>query len=149
MTEQEGFIPIPNKIFDKYMRELKPTEFLVLCAIIRKTWGWRKKQDKISVSQLMELTSCTNKTIISSLNELEKRKIISTKKRFKKTTKIRLNLEPSSGIFTLGKGSSSGKFPSESSGIFTHTTIHNNTNKPRQDSSPILGGLIDYREYED
>ena len=111
MTEQEGFIPIPNKIFDKYMRELKPTEFLVLCAIIRKTWGWRKKEDKISVSQLMEITSCTNKTIISSLNELEKRKIISTKKRFKKTTKIRLNLKSSSGIFIQGKASSSGKFP--------------------------------------
>ena len=149
MPEQEGFIPIPNKIFDKYMKELKPTEFLVLCAIIRKTWGWRKKEDKISVSQLMELTRCTNKTIISSLNELEKRKIISTKKRFKKTTKIRLNLKPSSGIFTQGKGSSSGKFPSESSGIFTHTTIHNNTNKPQRDSSPILGGLVDWREYED
>ena len=130
MTEQEGFIPIPNKIFDKYMRELKPTEFLVLCAIIRKTWGWRKKEDKISVSQLMELTSCTNKTIISSLNELEKRKIISTKKRFKKTTKIRLNLKSSSGIFT-------------------HTTIHNNTYKPQRDPSPILGGLMDWREYED
>ena len=69
--------------------------------------------------------------------------------RFKKTTKIRLNLKPSSGIFTLGKDSSSGKFPSESSGIFTHTTIHNNTNKPRQDTSPILGGLVDWREYED
>tara|TARA_R100000329_G_C7604541_1_gene214473 strand:+ start:558 stop:1007 length:450 start_codon:yes stop_codon:yes gene_type:complete len=149
MTEQEGFIPIPNKIFDKYMRELKPTEFLVLCAIIRKTWGWRKKEDKISVSQLMELTSCTNKTIISSLNELEKRKIISTKKRFKKTTKIRLNLKSSSGIFTQGKASSSGKFPSESSGIFTHTTIHNNTYKPQRDPSPILGGLMDWREYED
>ena len=100
MTEQEGFIPIPNSIFDKHMRELKPTEFLVLCAIIRKTWGWRKKEDRISVSQICAATNLSNRTIIDCLKVLEEKKIISTKKRHNRTTKIRLNLDKTSEKFS-------------------------------------------------
>ena len=143
MTEQEGFIPIPNKVFDKYMVDLKPSEFMVLCAIIRKTWGWRKKEDKISISQLAALTKLSRQTIVNSLKFLQTQKLISTKKRHNQITKIRLEIP------SLNSRPPSLNFSTEGSLNSRHTTIHNNTNKPRQDSSPILGGLIDYREYED
>ena len=96
----EGFIPIPNSIFDKYLGELTPSEFSVLMAIIRKTWGWNKTKDRISVSQISMATNLTNKTIINSLKVLEQKKIISTKKRHNRTTKIRLRLNKTSGKFT-------------------------------------------------
>jgi len=142
MTEQEGFIPIPNSIFDKYMKELSHNEFLVLLAIIRKTWGWNKTEDRISVSQISGMTNYSKPTIIKSLSNLEKIGLISTKKRHNRTTKIKL---------LLGK-----KFLPHGKEIlpqvvkkFNTQQYNNNTYKPRQDTSPILGGLMDWREYED
>ena len=149
MIEQEGFIPIPNSIFDKHMKELKPTEFLVLCAIIRKTWGWRKKEDRISVSQICAATNLSNRTIIDCLKVLEEKKIISTKKRHNRTTKIRLNLDKTSEKFSPQTNQTGEKFSPQLVKNFHTQQYNNNTYKPRQDTSPILGGLMDWREYED
>lgn len=87
-----GFTQIPNEIFDKYQKELKPSEFSVLLAIIRKTWGWNKTEDKISVSQISTASNMSNKTVVRCIKCLENKKIISTKKRHNQTTKIKILL---------------------------------------------------------
>lgn len=145
----EGFILIPNSIFDKYLSELTPSEFSVLMAIIRKTWGWNKTEDRISVSQISMATNLTNKTIINSLKVLEQKKIISTKKRHNRTTKIRLRLNKTSGNFTPQTYQTSGKFTPQLVENLHTQQYNNNTYKPRQDTSPILGGLIDLSQFED
>jgi len=145
----EGYIPIPNSIFDKYLGELTSSEFSVLMAIIRKTWGWNKTEDRISVSQISTATNLTNKTIINSLKVLEQKKIISTKKRHNRTTKIRLRLDKTSGIFTPQTHQTSGKFTPQLVENLHTQQYNNNTYKPQRDTSPILGGLIDLSQFED
>ena len=131
----EGFIPIPNSIFDKYLGELTSSEFSVLMAIIRKTWGWNKTEDRISVSQISSMTNYSKPTIIKSLSSLEKIGIISTKKRHNRTTKIKL---------MLGK-----EFLPQVVKKFNTQQYNNNTYKPRHQDNVVLGGLMDFSQFED
>lgn len=145
----EGYIPIPNSIFDKYQKELKPSEFSVLLAIIRKTWGWNKTEDRISVSQICTATNLSNRTVIDSLKVLEQKKIISTKKRHNRTTKIRLRLDKTSEKISPQTHQTSEKFSPQLVKNLHTQQYNNNTYKPQRDTSPILGGLIDLSQFED
>jgi len=54
---EDGHIDIANEIAEKLAKvNLSPYEWRLLWAIWRKTWGWHKKMDSISGSQLRELT---------------------------------------------------------------------------------------------
>lgn len=69
-----SFIPntasIPNILFDYWMRKLTDGEFKVLMAIARKTYGWRKKCDTISLRQIEHLTSLSRKGITKMIDSL-------------------------------------------------------------------------------
>ncbi len=145
----EGFIPIPNSIFDKYQKELKPSEFSVLMAIIRKTWGWNKTEDRISVSQICTATNLSNRTVIDSLKVLEQKKIISTKKRHNRTTKIRLRLDKTSEKISPQTHQTSEKFSPQLVKNLHTQQYNNNTYKPRHQDNVVLGGLMDLSEFED
>jgi len=138
----EGYIPIPNSIFDKYMKELGHNDFIILLAIIRKTWGWNKTEDRISVSQISSMTNYSKPTIIKSLSSLEKIGIISTKKRHNRTTKIKLML----GKEFLPHGK---EILPQVVKKFNTQQYNNNTYKPRHQDNVVLGGLMDLSQFED
>lgn len=131
----EGFTQIPNIIFDKYQKELKASEFSVLLGIIRKTWGWQKKEDRISVSQLMESTGSSKQTVIRCLASLEKKGLISTQKKYHKTTKIRVDI----GGTKFRPPSTKNRPQSGTKNRHTKETINKYI-----DDSPILGGLMQF-----
>jgi phage replication O-like protein O len=60
---------------------LTGTELSIILVIIRKTWGWKKKEDYISLSQFEELCNVTRRSIIKSTRSLEDKNII-IRKRF-------------------------------------------------------------------
>lgn len=62
--EQE-FMMMHNSIVDTIMPLCSNTEFKVLIAIFRKTRGWDKDVDRISYSQLMEMTGIKSSATIS------------------------------------------------------------------------------------
>ena len=70
-----NFTQIPNEYFDVIMQELNGSENLVFLAIMRKTFGWKKKKDRISYSQIMEMTGISSRSTISNaikkLTEME------------------------------------------------------------------------------
>jgi hypothetical protein len=76
--------PVPNTLFDRYLRELKLAELKVLLIIIRQTLGWedkktkteRKELDWISGSQLVMKTGCSKRTINSAIEILMQKKLI-------------------------------------------------------------------------
>lgn len=70
--EQQGnFTQIHNVVFDVIMAQVKPTSFKVLMAIIRKTVGWHKEEDRISFSQLQQITGIKSvDTIYLAIEEL-------------------------------------------------------------------------------
>jgi len=48
------FTQVPDAVFDVLMSRLSEAEFKVLCYIVRRTFGFRKDEDDISLKQLVE-----------------------------------------------------------------------------------------------
>ena len=76
--------PVPNVIFDRYLRDLNLAELKVLLVVIRQTLGWadrrgrygRKETDWISGSQLREKTGSSERAITSAIEILVKKRLI-------------------------------------------------------------------------
>jgi len=62
---------IPNIIFDYWMEKLTPAEFKALLCICRKTYGWHKARDSISITQIQKLTGLSRRGIFYSLTRLQ------------------------------------------------------------------------------
>ena len=68
---KQNFFLCPNFLVDDLMRHLTPAENLLLFVIIRKTAGWNKICDPISLKQFRELTGIkSNKTLLRALKRL-------------------------------------------------------------------------------
>ena len=65
-----GFTAVPNLILDSCTKLFTPAEFMILMVIIRKTIGWHKSVDTISLSQFMKYTSLSRNTCIKVLKKL-------------------------------------------------------------------------------
>jgi len=76
--------PVPNVIFDIYLKELNSAELKVLLVVIRQTFGWadrrgmfgRKETDWISGKQLIQKTGSSKRAITSAIDVLVRKKII-------------------------------------------------------------------------
>ncbi len=67
-----NYTQIPNVIFDYWMEKLTPAEFKVLLCICRKTFGWHKSRDKISLKQIMDMTGLSSRSsLVKTLTNLE------------------------------------------------------------------------------
>ena len=55
---------------------LSGQEWQVLWVILRKTWGWNKKKDRISLSQIAGFTSMNRSGVVRILNKLIKRGVL-------------------------------------------------------------------------
>ena len=78
---ENGFIRIANELFDALMRYSPGrTEHQVLFAIIRLTYGWNKKEGKISISRLQKLTGKSRRMIIYALKNLESKNMVTIKR---------------------------------------------------------------------
>ncbi|CAM3862421.1 replication protein [Avibacterium endocarditidis] len=68
------FIPnsfqLPNVVVDDLIRDLTGAELKCYLVIVRKTKGWNKDCDAISISQLMEMTGLSNRAVIDACNHL-------------------------------------------------------------------------------
>jgi len=71
----EGFTATPNLFLDN-LYLFPPSEGYVLLTIIRKTIGWHKEWDRISLSQLSKITGLTKRTIQKSTARLVKKGFI-------------------------------------------------------------------------
>ena len=100
MLEVPNHTQIPNVIIDQHMSELSHAQFKVLMAICRKTIGWHKQSDYISISQIVELAGVSNKTVVGAIKQLEKKGFIVTQKTNRSTTLITINYEVTSVLST-------------------------------------------------
>lgn len=81
MTEETSkIIPnsyqTPNYLVDVLMRLLSGNEQKCLDVTCRKTFGWQKRSDRISKSQLMELTGLSESTVDKCMAELVKYRVV-------------------------------------------------------------------------
>lgn len=74
---EDGYTRIANELLEALCVAMPgATEGQIIWAILRKTYGWKKKSDKISINQLCELTGKSRRMIIYAMQNLEAKKII-------------------------------------------------------------------------
>ena len=74
---ENNFTQGPNDILEALARtRLSPYESNVILFIIRKTFGWNKTEDWISLSQIAEGTKIAKPNVCRTLNSLKRRNII-------------------------------------------------------------------------
>lgn len=77
--KENGFIPIANEIAEALAQtHLTPAEWQILWVVLRKTWGWSKKVDYISLSQLEKFTGLSHRIICKAKQSLVSKKALST-----------------------------------------------------------------------
>lgn len=69
--KENGFTPIANEILERLVNiDLLGAEFRILLFIIRKTYGYQKKQDRISFTQFEQATGISRQTINKTIKNL-------------------------------------------------------------------------------
>jgi len=66
----------PNDLFDHWLPHLGEAELKVLLVIMRKTFGWHKKRDRISITQLSKITGLLRETVINATKSLQSKGVI-------------------------------------------------------------------------
>jgi phage replication O-like protein O len=72
-----NYTQVPNDLLDQMLPFLCEGELKVLLVIIRKTMGYHKIRDKISLSQLEKFTGLTRTNILSAIKKLISKGVIS------------------------------------------------------------------------
>jgi phage replication O-like protein O len=67
--QPEGWTAVPNELLD-HMGDLGNAELRVLLALIRKTAGYQKESDRVSVSQLATMTGLTTRNAQAAVTKL-------------------------------------------------------------------------------
>lgn len=82
--KENGYVAIANDIIEALAKAMPGhTEGQIICAVLRKTYGWNKKEDAISISQLCELTGKSKRSVIYSLQNLEAKHMIVVRRAYK------------------------------------------------------------------
>lgn len=78
---EDGFTMIANELYDALIGiRISGEENQCLRMIIRKTYGWGKKEDIISLSQFTTATGMRKQHVVRSINKLKDKNMIVTKK---------------------------------------------------------------------
>lgn len=73
----DGFCPVPTEIIEAMASgRLTSREFQIVCAVIRKTFGWNKQEDTISGSQFSALTGMKRQDCSSIVSRLIQRGVL-------------------------------------------------------------------------
>lgn len=86
-----NYTQIPNIVIDYWSSVLTPAEFKVLIFICRKTFGFQKKSDKISLSQIMKANKLSDRGALNCIETLEKKHKLLKVKRKKKPGRNDMN----------------------------------------------------------
>lgn len=75
--KENGYTPIANEILQQIVNTpLLGSEFQILLFIIRKTYGFQKKEDWISITQFQKSTGLSRPTVVKSIKNLIHRNMI-------------------------------------------------------------------------
>ena len=75
--KENGYTAIANEILERlYAIPLSGSEYKIILCILRKTYGWRKKSDRISLSQLVTETKLSRKQVCESINKLVTKRLL-------------------------------------------------------------------------
>jgi len=89
---ENGYVKISNELLEAMALGFPGfTEGSIIMCILRKTYGWNKKSDTISISQLVKMTGRSRRMVIYALQNLEAKKMIFISRSFQKVNEITFN----------------------------------------------------------
>ena len=89
---EDGHVDIANEIVEAFAKFFPSHgEGQIIWAILRKTYGWHKKEDYISISQIMEMTGISRRMVIYCLQNLEAKKMIIVRRKRGRGVKNEIN----------------------------------------------------------
>lgn len=92
--KENGFTSIANELMEKLASaSLNGSEFRICIFVLRKTWGWKKKDDSISISQIEEGTGLSRKMAVETLNKLVTKRLLVKTKKYVNTLQFNKNHE--------------------------------------------------------
>ena len=139
MSNESKFIPnflqVPNAVIDELLPDLTGAELKCYLVVIRKTKGWNKESDNISISQFMKATGLSNSAVIKACESLVKYGLL-----------VKENGSRNTGIYAVNSYSkttyekSSQVTCEESSHTINNikNTIQNTNKKTKQKSAVVL-----------
>lgn len=71
MLNNPHTVPTPDDLFDIYMKDLSGPELKIIMSVVRKTIGFCKEWDRISLSQFQQMTNLTKDTIATTIPLLD------------------------------------------------------------------------------
>ena len=78
---EDGHTQIANELMDAFCRCFPGGSVAqTLLAILRQTYGWHKKEDTISISQLSKMTTLSRRAVIYAIQNLEAMRMITVKR---------------------------------------------------------------------
>lgn len=128
---------LPNALVDeKYLVELKGSALSMYIFIVRKTRGWQKECDRISLSQFSEFTGYNKDAVLTGVNKLVSLGLVKRVTFENKTSYYELNDQPlppesllSENPLAENQTSAVGKSAKLLSENQTHNNKENNLNK--------------------
>lgn len=137
-----NFTQIPNYFLDEINSDgrFSSADFKILLTIARKTYGWHKDRDRISLSQMEKLTGLSKNTVRKSIDNLKKHNLIihESGDNSGKISEYEIN-DAMSNFDTGSKKAMSKSDTGPMSKI--DTTKYSNINKANEINTPALPGL--------
>jgi phage replication O-like protein O len=103
---ENGHLLIANELAEVWSRKrISGEEWQVLWVILRKTYGWHKKEDKISLSQFSAATDLSRQAVQRAITKLLASNVISVLKNgYRKPNIYKLNKNFDTWVFAPKKG---------------------------------------------
>jgi phage replication O-like protein O len=129
---------VPNVLLDVVMPAIKNASLRVLLAVARKTYGYQKSADDISLTQLQKLTGLSRQGVVNGIGGLGN--LLGIENGDDGMNRYRLNVDLSSGelvnLFDQSKKLTSQKHRQEGSQRSRHTKPNKNKTNIDQPSPP-------------
>ena len=91
------FIPnsfqVPNAVIDELMSVLSGADFKCYMLVVRQTTGWNKQKDAVSISQMMEKCSLSNRGVIDACEKLVELGLLTKSKGFRGMNVFSVNFD--------------------------------------------------------
>lgn len=141
MKQKIRYTKIENDFLEKALEmKLTISHMKVLFAFVRKLNGFHKESDRVSISQLMELTKLSNRAIIDAENDLQSMNILSqVEKGISRVRPTKWKLNKDTTLWRPVNRSSPVNFYSSTYELFTsgsvNTSSHTKENKRKQNGN--------------
>lgn len=131
------YTKLPNEFVDDVMPTISAISTVVYLAIARRTIGWQKDSDSISLSQLVRATGLTRPSVVKAINELTQRNLIAV-------TRQQLNQVSESNVYTIILGSKPDLLPSQFN-LLPDDDVVKEVNYPSKNDLSDVVNEIDYQ----